>query len=314
LQRRTLSLEHLRILVLDEADRMLDMGFQEEMEALLAACPRNRQTLLFSATFPEELSQKFLADALRVEAEETPPPIRQLFCETSEDKKSATLVRCLQWARPETALVFCNLKATVTRLQENLQGEGIPTAGLHGDLDQTDRDRVMAKFRNGSTRLVLATDVAARGIDISGLDLVVNFDLPKPDTYVHRIGRTGRAGKAGLAICLVCPQEKEKLRLLQGRASFDRLALPLEMPAVDWSSPFITLYIGGGRKDKVRPGDLLGALTGDAGGLPAEQVGKIEIHDRFSYVAIRQEQAKAALQSLREGRIKGRKFRIELVS
>jgi ATP-dependent RNA helicase DbpA len=197
---------------------------------------------------------------------------------------------------------------------------------LHGDLEQRDRDRVMAKFRNGSTRVLVATDVAARGIDLDHLDVVVNFDLPnQPEIYVHRIGRTGRAGKSGLAISLRTARDAPKISVIEEytgvrlealnlgakRASDAELAQgarSLARPAT-----MVTLRLSGGRKDKLRPGDILGALTGEAGGLAGAQIGKIEIHDRFSFVALAREVSEKALASLRAGRIKGRRFRVERV-
>jgi ATP-dependent RNA helicase DbpA len=201
--------------------------------------------------------------------------------------------------------------------------EGVSADSLHGDLEQFDRDRVMAKFRNASTRVLVATDVAARGIDIAGLDLVVNFELPtKPEVYVHRIGRTGRAGKTGIAISFATSREREKLVALEAfvgvpleRTKRDRsLDGPLERAAVPESRDpkMDTLRISGGRKDKVRPGDILGALTGEAGGLAGTDVGKIEIHDTFSFVAVSRRVSDAARKSLSEGRIKGKRFRVVL--
>jgi ATP-independent RNA helicase DbpA len=322
LRRGTLSLEFTSVLVLDEADRMLDMGFEEDMGEILNLTPENRQTVLFSATFPdsiESISRRYQRTPARVTVkDETKRQIRELVYRVNEGEKTAGALACLQEHKPETAIIFCNLKATVAELAENLENAGISAAALHGDLDQTDRDRVMAKFRNRSTRVLVATDVAARGIDVSDLDLVINFDLPKPDVYTHRIGRTGRAGKEGLAASLVTPGEKYKIKLLEeeSEARFewrdpveagDSKEAPVAVAAM------ATLYIGGGRKDKVRPGDILGALTGDAGGLSGKDVGKIEIHDRFSYVAVSANLAETAIERLRNGKIKGRRFRIEPV-
>lgn len=323
LRRRTLSLAHTSVLVLDEADRMLDMGFEEDMGEILNLTPEERQTVLFSATFPdsiESISRRYQHKPTRVTVTEVEKKqILELAYRVNEGEKTIAAVACLQEHKPETAIVFCNLKATVAELAEDLISAGFSAAALHGDLDQTDRDRVMAKFRNRSTRVLVATDVAARGIDVSDLDLVINFDLPKPDIYTHRIGRTGRAGKSGLAASLVTPKEKYKIKLLEEEsgAQFEwRDPAELETAAEEKEAGeaiMATLYIGGGRKDKVRPGDILGALTGEAGGLEGKDVGKIEIHDRFAYVAVSAELAETALERLRNGKIKGRKFRIEFV-
>ncbi len=220
--------------------------------------------------------------------------------------------------------MFCNQKATVQAVTHALQQADVSAAGLQGDLEQSARDKVMAKFRNLSTRVLVATDVAARGIDVADLDLVVNYDLsPEPEIYVHRIGRTGRAGQKGLAISLGIAREKAKVEQAEKitGVKIERKVLPpstqLEAEAAkrifDRGAKMETLYISGGRKDKVRPGDILGALTGEAGGLPGSSIGKIEIHDRFAYVAVECAKAGLALDRLRLGRIKGRKFRVEAV-
>ncbi|MGC4092645.1 MAG: helicase-related protein [Polyangiaceae bacterium] len=202
---------------------------------------------------------------------------------------------------------------------------GSSVAALHGDLEQRDRDRVLAKFRNGSVRVLVATDVAARGIDLDSLDLVINFDLPsQPEIYVHRIGRTGRAGKAGLALSLCAPRDQPKLEAIEaytGRPlEVSTQPEPRATASARTSSTMApldakmdTLRLSGGRKDKLRPGDILGALTGEAGALRGDQIGKIEIHERFSFVALARSVSEKALTSLRAGRIKGRRFRVERV-
>lgn len=330
LKRRTLELQKVRTVVLDEADRMLDMGFEEDMEAILTATPKTRQTILFSATYPatiEGMSRNYQRNPVRVTiAEESKgtDSIHQLLYESVPEQKLGALLWLLQVHQPESAIIFCNLKTTLTELTQTLMDSGISAAGLHGGLEQSDRDRVMAKFRNQSTRILVATDVAARGIDIESLDAVFNFDLPfQPEVYVHRIGRTGRAGKKGLAISLATPREKAKIQTIERytRTQFDRKSLPdlkkirpeALKQTLQKDAEMATLYISGGRKDKMRPGDILGALTGESGGLKGSDVGKIEIHDRFAYVAISKQIAPIALQRLREGRIKGRKFQIEMV-
>lgn len=312
LRRRKLDLRDVTTVVLDEADRMLDMGFQEDMEEILAAVPEQRQTVLFSATYPDaigELSRAYQNKPMRVTIESAPeeaPLIREIAYETSDKFKA--MLWALNEHKPESAIVFCNLKATVRELADALADAGLSAASLHGDLEQADRDRVMAKFRNRSTRILIATDVAARGIDVESLDMVVNFDLPKqPEVYVHRIGRTGRAGREGLAISLVSGRERLPHK------GIERMKAGHSEEARQTEAQMVTLFISGGRKDKVRPGDILGALTGEAGGLSASEVGKIEIHDRFAYVAIASTVAARALESLRNGRIKGRKFRVERV-
>jgi len=327
LDREVLQTGTLATVVLDEADRMLDMGFREDMERILAATPASRQTVLFSATFPpdiEALSRTFQKKPTRVTVEEAPdaiPAIQQLRFDCALEEKTAMLVRVLRQYQPASAIVFCNLKATVTDVKQALTEAGVSADGLQGDLEQFERDRVMAKFRNGTTRVLIATDVAGRGIDVEALDAVINFDLPiQPEPYVHRIGRTGRAGRTGLAIALVTPRDTRKVEDIEHATGVklergDVEALPSADPrnAVKLESNWETLYISAGRKDKMRPGDILGALTGEAGGLAATDVGKIEIQDHLSYVAVARRVARVAFQRLSEGRIKGRKHRIERV-
>jgi len=326
-RRENLRLGRIATVVLDEADRMLEMGFQKEVEAILKELPAKRQTLLFSATFPgsiEALSAKYQSEPVRIRVEDDPQQaseIRQWLVRAKVDGKLAALVRILEQHAHESALIFVNFKSVAATVENELSKHGLSVASLHGDIEQFDRDRVMAKFRNGSTRVLVATDVAARGLDVAKLDLVVNYELPsQPEVYVHRIGRTGRAGKPGLAISLCGERDGGRIKEIErylgmpistepSALSFTR-ATPAE-PTRD--AKMQTLRIAGGRKDKLRPGDILGALTGEAGGLSAEQVGTIEIHDRFSYVAVSKAESAKALRSLCDGRIKGKRFKTTLV-
>ena len=326
LDRDALETRQLATVVLDEADRMLDMGFREDMERILGATPRNRQTVLFSATFPadiEELSRQFQKEPVRVTVAETEaaPEIRQLVYTSPPEQKTEALLRLLRHYQPASAIVFCNFKANVADLTHALSDAGVSVDGLQGDLEQAQRDAVMAKFRNHTTRILVATDVAGRGIDVEALDAVVNFDLPmQPEPYVHRIGRTGRAGRAGLALSIATPRDDRKLEAIEQatgvkleRANLESLPVADAASRVALDSAWETLYISAGRKDKMRPGDILGALTGEAGGLNASDVGKIEIQDRMSFVAVSKRIVRVALQRLREGRIKGRKYKIDWV-
>jgi ATP-independent RNA helicase DbpA len=327
LLRGKLDLRKLRMLILDEADRMLEMGFQEEMEGILSRLPEKRQTLLFSATFPSgilELSSRYQRDAIRVvssEASSEPVPslIRQEFRVLGQGSDRVGALLTVLWETvPESAIVFCNFKATCFELTRELKMLGISADCLNGDLEQRERDLVMARFRNRSLRILIATDVAARGIDVAGLDLVVNYELAqKPENHVHRIGRTGRAGKAGLAISLITDRERDRARSLAAPGVGDELFIEAstrvpEAPSKpSLQSKMETLIILEGRKNKMRAGDILGALTGEAGGLSGEQVGKIEIHDFHTFVAIEKKSAAKALERLQNGRIKGRKVRVQ---
>jgi len=325
--RGSLDLSQVATIVVDEADRMLDMGFGEEMEKILSGAPKPRQTVFFSATYPRSIDAMTKAhqekpERLTVSESDGPRNLLRQLAYVVDDQDNhgrlGTLLAILRASPPESAIVFCNFKATVARIEQALGAAGVSSASLHGGLEQKERDFVMAKFRNHSIRVLVATDVAARGLDIEGLDLVVNYELPfQPEIYVHRIGRTGRAGKAGTAVSLVGPQDRAKVKAIEAAigASLERQAQadPSPRPApVHADATMETLYISGGRKDKLRPGDILGALTGEAGGFQGSDVGKIEIHDRFSYVAIAKGSADRAIQQLGGGRIKGKKFKVGL--
>jgi ATP-independent RNA helicase DbpA len=332
LRRDILDLSQLDTIVLDEADRMLEMGFQQDIEEIMASAPKRRQTVLFSATFPrsiESMSHAYQTNPARITiAEDTgdKPDIAQRVMFVEPEQKMLALRFILGQHPHESALIFCNFKAGVTALEQTLSRVGMSVGSLHGDLEQYDRDQVMAKFRNASTRILVATDVAARGLDVKDLDLVVNYDLPsQPEVYVHRIGRTGRAGKSGVAVSLATERERSKLRSIEAltQAPIETISLRSDTEQLEVAAPsqelardakMDTLQISGGRKEKVRPGDILGALTGEAGKLEAAQVGKIEIHDHFSYVAVARTISEVALERLREGRIKGRKFRVRRVA
>lgn len=320
--RGKLDLNSVSTLVLDEADRMLDMGFQEEMEAILAEIPGTRQTVFFSATFPASIgsmSKKYQHMPVNIvieDTEESKAPIEQTLCRVDPYGKTSILLRALKQYQPETGLIFCNLKATIASLVESLNQEGISCEGISGDLDQDQRNTVLARFKNGSTRVLVATDVAARGLDIKDLAIVVNYDFPVDnETYVHRIGRTGRAGQEGRSVLFVTPSEDEKLRALSEELGIKLPDLVIDPGPSRRDFPAAlmeTIYISGGRKDKVRPGDILGALTGEAGGLKGEDIGKIEIHDTYSFVAVKRPLASELIQKLKDGRIKGKRFFIKI--
>ena len=319
LRKHALSLAKLRTLVLDEADRMLDMGFEEAIREIVGKTPPSRQSLLFSATYPEPIramARAMLRDPAEVTiaAHVQAPAVEQLFFECEFERKPAALAALLLQRRPESSVVFCNTRRDTEALVDALAGFGIGALALHGDIDQRDRDEVLIRFANRSCRVLIASDVAARGLDIKELAAVINYELPSdPDIYLHRIGRTARAGHTGVAISLATPREMPRALALEkqlGTTLRWQALPPLAAGKRDGlAAAMATLRIDGGRSDKMRPGDLLGALTGDAG-LPGAAIGKIDVYATRSYVAIERALADKALQRLRAGKIKGRTFRV----
>ena len=318
-QKGSLQFDRLQTLVLDEADRMLDMGFHEDIMLILDSIPRKRQTLLFSATYPEEIrtiSDLIQSDPIeiRIEATHDNKIIKQVFYQVKKGERSKTLVAVLQHYRPESSLVFCNRKQQCQELADDLWQQGFHVLALHGDLEQFERDQVLVQFSNKSSSILIATDVAARGLDIKDLTAVINYDLsPDAEVHIHRIGRTGRAGNAGLAISLFLETEQWRV---DGIARFQGNAVAIEPTAslktrenFKLIPPMATLLINGGRKDKIRAGDILGALTANQK-LQGKDIGKIDIFDKLSYVAVARPLVKQALKILSEGKIKGRKVRV----
>jgi len=319
LEKGSLKLDGLKTLVLDEADRMLDMGFHEDIMRIITMMPRKRQTLLFSATYPDKIKeisntiQKNPVD-VRVEALHDNNKIEQIFYEIEKSERTKTLVALLQHYRPESSVVFCNRKQQCQELADALWQQGFHTLALHGDLEQKERDQVLAQFSNKSTSILIATDVAARGLDIKNLQAVINFELPHdPEIHIHRIGRTGRAGNEGLALSLFMESEKRKVDAIEeyqnSPVKIEKTTSLKTRENFKLSPPMVTLCINGGRKDKVRAGDILGALTANTP-LPGKQIGKIDILDNLAYVAVERPIAKQALKILSEGKIKGRMFRV----
>lgn len=318
-KRRALALDGVRSFVLDEADRMLDMGFEEAIRDIVKRLPASRQGLLFSATFPDEiraLGGAMLRDPLEVSIDQgrQPTTIEQLFFEVDPARRAPALAALLLRHRPESAVVFCNTRADTVEVVGSLTHYGFSALALHGDMEQRDRDEVLVQFANRSCSVLVASDVAARGLDVEDLGAVVNYELPSDaDTYLHRIGRTGRAGRDGLALSLCAPRELPRARAIedrQGRALRWEPLQPLSGRATGVvAARMATLRIDAGRGDKLRAGDIVGALTGDAG-LHKDEIGRIDVFATRSYVAITRRHAARALAALRAGRIKGRRFRI----
>ncbi len=319
LRKKTLDLSRVGTLVLDEADRMLEMGFIDDIEEIIETTPSNRQTLLFSATYPDDiksLSARFQRSPkeISVESVHTEQQIDQQFFICRKERRLDGLVQLFQHFRPAAAVVFCNTRLLTNEVCNFLRQSGIRASALHGDMEQRERDQVLLQFKQQSCRVLVATDVAARGLDIDDLPAVINFELPRdPDTYVHRIGRTGRAGKNGLAISLFADSERYKLDILGSKLdrtpSFEAIESLVANPEPFPDAAYVTLCIAGGRKEKVRPGDILGALTGEAG-IDGKAVGKIDVTDYAAFVAVERQHAGEALQRLQDGKIKGRKFRV----
>jgi ATP-independent RNA helicase DbpA len=322
LERGNLQLDALNTLVLDEADRMLDMGFADDVAKVARQCPAQRQTLLFSATYPEgiaRLAAQFMRTpvTVKVEAQHASEQIAQRWYQVREDERLATVARLLDHFRPASTLAFCNTKVRCRELVELLQAQGYSALALHGDLEQRDRDQVLVRFANGSCSVLVATDVAARGLDVTGLAAVINVDItPDPEIHIHRIGRTGRAGETGLALSLASMDEMGavgRIEQLQGRESvWHELAELTPAPGGRLLPAMATVHIQGGRKDKIRPGDVLGALTADLG-YTREQVGKIDINEFATYVAVQRPIAGDVVARLNEGRIKGRGVKARLL-
>ena len=322
LNRGTLKLDNVSTLVLDEADRMLDMGFQSTIDAIIDRTPIKRQTLLFSATFPNQIksiSKRVMKNPVMVQAaaslEENNDNIKQHLYEVSDEQDRLTAVRLLLLNYDvKSVVVFCNTKKETKDIADELYRSGFSALALHGDLEQRDRDQTLVRFANKSVSVLVATDVAARGLDIDSLDLVINYQIAHdPEVHVHRIGRTGRAGNVGIACTLYCAKESHKINRMEEYLNHSLASKFLPDFGLLETSPqkpsMTTLLIDGGKKQKVRPGDILGALTGE-NGIAGKEVGKIHIFDHRAYVAVNQNVAKVALKKLNDGKLKGRSFRV----
>ena len=317
LEQGTLELSSLETLVLDEADRMLDMGFGEDINRVISYAPERRQTLLFSATYPEGIAQMSRGVQrnpveVSVESLHEGSAIEQKLYEVPAGQRLDALTWLLSHYQPSSCVVFCNTKRACNDVADHLAAKGFSALALNGDLEQRERDQVLVRFANGSATILVATDVAARGLDIKELGAVINYELTyDPEVHVHRIGRTGRAGQQGLALSLYQPSEAQRVNLIE---EYQQAPMPLgdldsigrEIKLI--APQMVTLSIDAGRKTKVRAGDILGALTGE-GGIAGADVGKIQISEQYSYVAVKRQVASAALKRLQEGKIKGRTYR-----
>jgi ATP-dependent RNA helicase DbpA len=322
LQRGSLELSALNTLVLDEADRMLDMGFFDDIATVVRQCPAQRQTLLFSATYPEgidKIAKQFLREPqqVKVESQVSAALIEQRFYEVTRANRLPSVAQILQHFRPISTLAFCNTKQRCKELVDLLQAQGFSALALYGELEQRERDQVLAQFANRSCSVLVATDVASRGLDITQLEAVINVDIsPDAEVHVHRIGRTGRAGETGLALSLASMDEMGfvgKIEQYQKQESnwhkLDELLPASKAPLLP---PMMTLQILGGRKEKIRAGDVLGALTGEAG-YTREQIGKINVTEFCTFVAVQRAIAHEALQRLNAGKIKGKSVKVRFL-
>ena len=323
LQRESLDLSALDTLVLDEADRMLDMGFYDDIAFVAKACPKQRQTLLFSATYPEgiaSLSRAFLRQPQQITLTEQHEAgkIRQRFYEVAPEQRLAAVGMLLRHYRPVSTLAFCNTRQQCRDLLQVLRAEGFVALALHGEMEQRERDQVLIQFANRSCSVLVATDVAARGLDIDQLEAVINVDVtPDSEVHVHRIGRTGRVDQEGWAFSLVSGNQMARVRnivaTLGQEVEWHALGELQDAASARLLPPMVTLLILGGRKEKIRPGDVLGALTGEAG-FTKEQIGKIKVTDTATYVAVARGIGQDAVRKLSAGTVKGKKVKVHLLS
>lgn len=309
-----LDLTSCTIAVLDEADQMVDMGFIEDIEAIFGYLPSPRQNLLFSATYPEsiqKLSSSLTQNAvfLKTHSGEAKPSITEIAYLVND--KTIALHSLIHHHHINNAIIFCNTKAVASELCDTLNYAGIHAIALHGDMEQFDRNEAIIQFRNGSAPFLIATDVAGRGIDIEGLDAIINYDVPQQlDRYIHRIGRTGRAGMEGIAITLISPHQRESFYGL------GRDIEPIELPRIDTKNGITTamrtISIDAGKKEKLRAGDIVGALIHECN-LTKEQIGKIDQLDHLSYVALPREICEKCYTVLSKANVKGKRYRMWLL-
>jgi ATP-dependent RNA helicase DeaD len=336
ISRHSLVLNACRFVVLDEADEMLDLGFLEDVERILALTPSSRQTALFSATMPPEirrLSEQYLYDPVTVKVKAatlTVDTVEQFGLEVAPREKPVELGRVLEAERPEQAIVFVRTKIRCDQLYRTLRDRGMNVKALHGDMSQGARDGVMISFKSGRLPLLVATDVAARGLDISGVSHVINFDVPtSPDVYVHRVGRTGRVGRSGRAVTLYEPRQRREIDAIERHAGVKlspwvkdaRVAptAPKARPrrhskphAVNGAVTVRKLIVSGGRADGLEPSDLIGAITA-ATGLDGESVRNVRVLERFSLLEVPEAEADRIAEELDGLELRGRRLALEPV-
>lgn len=313
MERGTLNLDALNTLVLDEADRMLDMGFYDDIAFVAKRCPAERQTLMFSATYPDgitRLARQFMRNPQEVKLLEQheESKIRQRFYKVTNEERLQAVGLLLKHYRPVSTLAFCNTKQQCRSLLEVLHAQGIKALTLNGDMEQRERDQVLIQFANRSCSVLVATDVAARGLDIAQLEAVINVDVtPEPEIHIHRIGRTGRADQDGWALSLCSPSDRHRIitiaQMMRIEPEWHELSSLQNDDDSPLVPPMVTLQILGGRKEKIRPGDVLGALT-------REQIGKITVTDQSTYVAVARNIARDAVRKLSEGKVKGKTVKV----
>ena len=311
--RETIHLGQIKTLILDEADRMLDMGFADDILKLVSNLPKQRQSILFSATYPENIDKltKVILNnptEVKIASKEKEVAIEEFVYEVEEKEKA--LLTTLKHFQPNLALIFCNTKVKTTEVSDMLHDKGFDVATLNGDLEQYERQEMLLQFANGSLPVLVATDLAARGLDIEGIDLVINYDVPmKTEDYTHRIGRTGRADKSGLAVTLADEYGLRKLKEIKPNLKAEAISTLSHNKNFYMQGEVATLCIDGGKKKKVRAGDILGTLCKDIG-IDNSNIGKINVYQKNSYVAIKKSVIKKAFNGLKNGKIKGKNLRV----
>lgn len=388
MRRKTVKFDNINMVILDEADEMLDMGFREDMETILTDTPQDRQTVMFSATMPKaimDIARNFQKDAKVIKVvrkELTVSNIEQFYYEVRPKNKTEVLCRLIDIYNPRLSVVFCNTKRQVDELISELKGRGYFADGIHGDMKQQQRDRVMDDFRSGKVDILIATDVAARGIDVDDVDMVFNYDIPQDEEYyVHRIGRTGRAGRSGMALSFISGKEVYKLKDIERYCKTKILAKPVpslddvkntkvdnmfekikqtieeggltdmvnlveehvnqeEYTSMDMAAALLKMFIGDtleredevenfhfdidkddsrmvrlfiniGKKDKIKPSNILGAIAGESG-MPGKLVGAIDMMDNYTFVDVPAIHAEKVLKAMNDNvQIKGRRVNME---